>query len=275
MSRSITTLIFLLFIISNCFGGWPIGKNRTVFGVGYNHYSGKRIYNSNWHLSEPGNSGDFFRSNYFSFSAEHGISRRLDLVGSISYLQQTANQNAVITKRNDMGDAMLGFAYSLENHDFTKYLTFQLSGIFPLYTNPDGNLPLGYAATGIDFSLNYNLTPSFLENKGYMMYQIAYRKYFTSDGPEQLTGDASVTFIIRKFQQLVFNLQGVGSFSTNTSININPNEIKNYKTGKLTVTYGRKLTRSIMLYGSAFYTFIGKNTVQGMGLGANMIIKIP
>lgn len=107
------------------------------------------------------------------------------------------------------------------------------------------------------------------------MYQIGYRKYFDGDGPQQLIGDATIAFIIKRFHQLLFNIEGVGSFSTNTSASINPKEVYNYDTFKFTATYGRKVRRTIVLYGSAFYTFIGRNSLQGMGLGANMIIKLP
>ncbi len=272
-------IIFITFIflvtINYSFAGWPVGKYRSIFGLGYNHYYSNKIYDANWLLKDSNNPNDYFRSEYISFYVAHGVTRRLDFIGNASYVFQTAQQGGNITKRSDLGDAMLGLAYSIENKDYTKYITFQLSGIFPMYSNPTGKLPMGYAAHGIDFTINYNINPKFLKNDGYLMYQLSYRNYFTTDGPQQLIADASIAFIIRRSQQLILNMQGVGSFSTNTTTNINPKEVKDYETFKLNASYGIKLRRTIILYGSAFYTFAGRNISQGLGLGANVIIKIP
>lgn len=275
MRRLYLSILFIFFVAGNCFAGWPVGKGRSVIGVGYNLYYGTKSFDDSWHLKDPKDPSDFFRSNYFSVYLAHGISRRLDLVANASYQYQQARQAGVIKERNDFGDAMAGLAYSVENNDFTKYVTFQLSGIFPLYTNPDNKLQMGYGSRGIDFSINYSINPKYLKNDGYLMYQLGYRKYFDGDGPQQLIGDATIAFIIKRFHQLLFNIEGVSSFSTNTSTSINPKEVYNYDTFKFTATYGRKVRRTIVLYGSAFYTFIGRNSLQGMGLGANMIIKLP
>ena len=269
-------IAFLLLIgIQNCFAGWPVGKGRSILGIGYNYYYSNKTYNTKWRLNDTASTGDFFRSNYISFYAAHGISRRLDIVANASYISQLSNVAGTITKRSGAGDAMLGLAYSIENTDFTKYITFQLSGIFPLYTNPVGKLPMGYAAHGIDLTVNYNVSPAFLNNNGYLMYQLSYRKYFTEVGPQQLIGDASIVFIFRRSQQLILNLEGLGSFSTDTSSSINPKDVKDYAIAKLNASYGVKLRRTLILYGSAFYTLVGRNISQGMGLGMNLIIKIP
>ena len=274
MKRMYLSILFLLLISSHCFAGWPVGKGRSVIGLGYNLYYGTHSFDNNWHLKSPSDASDFFRSNYFSLYLAHGISRRLDLVANASYLYQQARQSGINRQRNDFGDAMAGLAYSIENNEFTRYLTFQLSGIFPLYTNPNNVLPIGYGSRGVDFTVNYSVNPKYLKNDGYLMYQLAYRKYFDGAGPQQLIGDFTVAFIIKRFHQLLFNIQGVSSFSTNTTSSINPKEVYNYETAKFTATYGRKVRRTIVLYGSAYYTFLGRNSLQGMGLGANMIIKL-
>ncbi len=275
MKRLYLLIILILLITGNCFAGWPVGKGRSVIGVGYNYYYGSKSYDSKWHLNNPLNADDYFKANYFSLFLAHGISRRLDLVANASYMFLDSKQFGVSKQRNNFGDAMVGLAYSIENHEFTKYLTFQLSGIFPLYNNRSNQLNMGYGSRGIDFVLNYSVNPKFLKNDGYLMYQLDYRRYFGTDGPQQLIGDATICFIIKRFHQLLFNVQGMASFSTNTAGNINPKEVKDFDAFKFTATYGKKVRRTVVLYGSAYYTFAGRNTLQGMGLGANAIFKIP
>jgi len=275
MNRLCLSIILLLIYTNNTYAGWPVGKGRSVIGVGYNYYYGTKSFDTKWHLNNPKDPDDYFKSHYLSLFLAHGISRRFDVVASASYMFQNSKQAGISKQRNDFGDAMAGFAYSIENNEFTKYLTFQLCGIFPLYNNHGNQLAMGYGSRGIDFVMNYSINPKFLKNDGYLMYQLDYRKFFEGDGPQQLIGDATIAFIIKRFHQLLLNVQGVASFSTYTTSSINPKDVKDFNSFKFTATYGKKIRRTVVLYGSAYYTFAGRNTLQGIGLGANAIFKLP
>ena len=268
-------LLILLMTINTSFAGWPLGKGRTGASFGYNYYYSNKSFDNNWHLQNFPFKGDYFKSNFYSLYVAHGITRRIDMIGSISYMKQTAVSNGTVQTRNGLGDALIGFSYNRESNDYSKYITFQVSGIFPLYDNADGKLSLGYATKGIDITTSFNYTPKFLNNSGYILYQLSYRKFFADQGPQQIIAEATTTLIIKKFSQMVFNIQGVGSYSTNAASSINPNEIKDYNYGKLSVSYGRKLRRTILIYASTFYTFLGRNTSQGLGFGANLMFKLP
>jgi hypothetical protein len=261
--------------INFCYAGWPVGKGRTVIGLGYNFYYSSKIYDEKWHLTDPASKNDYFKSNFYSLYVAHGITRHLDFIGTASYLSQTSRQNNNVSKRSDFGDAMMGLSYSLENKDYSKYISGQASFIFPMYSNPTGELMMGLGMKGIDLTVTYNEVPAFINKNGFTLYSLTYRKYFGDDGPQQLIASASATFIIKRFQQFTVGLQGVGSYSSNTSSNLNPNAVKDFNSLKLNVNYGRKLVRTVILYGSAFYTLMGRNTSQGLGVGANMIIKLP
>lgn len=205
----------------------------------------------------------------------HGLSRRMDLICNTSFLYEIVKQNGITSRRSDFGDATIGLAYNIENKDYSKYLTFQVSGIFPLYTNPTGTLAMGYGSKGIDLTISKNDIPKFLHNNGSIMYQLSYRNFFAEEETQQLIGGVTFDFVIKRINQVMINFTGLASVSDNHLSSINPNEVRDFESFNCSASYGRRVRRTIVLYCSASYTIIGKNTSQGLALGANMIIKIP
>ncbi len=275
MKKLFLYISLLLLFATDGFAGMPVGKGRTIFGLGYTYLYSKKTYDSKWQLNDPLYPATFFKSNNYTFFLDHGMSRRVDFICNFSYLNDIVSQNGIISKRSDFGDAMAGFAYNLENKDYTKYLTFQASLILPMYTNPVGELAMGYAAPGVDLTVSSNIIPKFLNNSGSMMFQLSYRDYFTEEGPQQLIGGGSIDFVIKHINQIAFNFQGIASFSRDTTSNINLKGVKDFVTGNFTASYTRRITRTMMVSASAFYTLFGRNTSKGMGFGASVIFRVP
>ena len=67
MKKVCLITILSLIAIQNCFAGWPVGKSRTIMGIGYNYYYSNKTYNTKWRLNDTAATGDYFRSNYISF----------------------------------------------------------------------------------------------------------------------------------------------------------------------------------------------------------------
>ncbi len=273
MKKYTLTLLILLITGKQLFAGFPVGKGRSVLSLAYNFYYSNSNFDTKWskYNDKP---GDYFASNYISLYMAHGISRKLDIFAALPYVYEISKNDSVYLSRNDFVDCMIGFSYTLMNKTYNKYTSFKLAGMWPLYhgTKP---LAIGYSATGIDFTINHIYSSKLMHNKGYYMFEGSYRRYFTEEGPDQFLFDITRSYTIRRFNYLLFSVNGTISSSTNKSTITNPVISKDFAYLETKVTYGRRVRRNLTLYLEGFYTPIGRNTGLGYGAVFLSVMKFP
>ncbi|WP_295671195.1 hypothetical protein [uncultured Mucilaginibacter sp.] len=223
--------LLMLFIFPyKTFAGFPIGKYRNLVVPSFSYYSQTDHFDvhGNYVKGAPGARFSSFSANLY---VGYGISRRLDVIISVPYLYQVNNLgqgNSIISQ--GAGDMVAGLSYNLINFKYVRFLSVQVSGIIPLYTVPaNGNSALGLGNSGTEIKLMYcgNL-PGFIADKGYFNTEVAYRRYFDVQGPDQLSFLATVGIPISWHNQVSLDVSVFRSFSSNTTFNINYNAERNY-----------------------------------------------
>jgi len=186
----VVCLFFALAIPHRSFAGFPIGKYRDIVVPSFNYYSQTDHYDiyGNYVKGAP---GARFSSYSFSIYAGYGISRRLDFLVTVPYLQQVNNLgtgNKTINTQG-AGDMVAGLSYNIANYNYLRYLSVQVSGVVPLYTvAANTTSPLGLGDCGAEIKLMFcGALPTFIADKGYFNTEVAYRRYFNFQGPDQLS----------------------------------------------------------------------------------------
>jgi len=271
----LSCLCTLIFIGANpyiSFASWPIGKYRDIVIPSMFLYHQTDRFDRDGHRvkGEPGTGFTSYSGNLY---VGYGISRRLDIIASVPYVY-TKNKLADGTQitNQGLGDLYMGLSYNLVNFNYIRYLSVQVSGIAPLYNR---NLELGLGSYGAELKLMYcgNL-PKSIASKGYFNTELAYRRYFDVQGPDQVSFGATVGYPISHHDQLSLELLFFRSFSSNKAFNPNINNARDYAFFKPSLNYGHQFTRRFSTFIGGYYTPFGKNTGVGYGGSVLAIIKI-
>jgi protein XagA len=264
--------IFVLLQVSlYCKADWPIGKGRSTLIASYNYYHTNKNFNRQGKI-ENFAQGDRFISHFSSLSFIHGISRRLDMNVSVPFIAQDLITSGIQQKSSDLGDIVLGLSYHFPSEEFKKHFTIKAAVIVPGYSN-DKQPAIGYGSKGIQAAINYSFSPF---KDAFSVIESSYTRFLDfEDGPDQYRQSATLGVALNKYSLVTFSFAHQISQSINTNFNPNPQATKNFNSGTLTATYGRKLTRTISPYIQGFYTLYGNNVGQGIGASFFVIIKIP
>jgi len=266
-------LCLLMLFISpyKTFAGFPIGKYRDIVVPSFSYYSQSDHYDiqGNYVKGTPG-------VNFTSYSANlyfgYGLSRRLDLIVSVPYLYQVnniGNGKSIITQ--GAGDMVAGLSYNLVNFSYVRFLSVQVSGVVPLYTVPaNGNSALGLGDNGAEIKLMYcGSLPDFIADKGYFNTEVAYRRYFNFQGPDQFSFLATVGIPVSWHNQVSLDVTVFRSFSSNTTFNFNYNAERDYAFVKPQLNFGHQFSRRFSMFLGVYYVPYGINT--GLGYGGSMV----
>lgn len=271
MAKKIIGLLIVLVISFTSKADWPIGKGRTTLVASYNYFFSSKFFNSNGKLISF-TKGDSFKSHFFGLSLLHGLGRRLDLSANLPYIKQDFISGGIPLSNSGVGDISVGLSYHFPSDNFQKHFTIKANFIVPAYTN-NKTPNIGYGSKGIQAGLNYSFSPV----KGsFCVLEGTYAHYLeTNDGPNQYRGAITFGKSLNKYSLVTFNFAHIDSKSSFIGFNPNPQATKNFYSGTLTATYGRKLSRTIIPYIQTFYTLYGSNVGLGMGASLFFIIKIP
>ncbi|MEN9599422.1 MAG: hypothetical protein RL596_1741 [Bacteroidota bacterium] len=267
--------IIILLLAINCAtpsrADWPVGKGRTSMILSYGFFYSSKYFDSTGKVAKfvP---GDNFKSHTIGLTALHGITRRLDLTVGVPFIMQDLISSGKRETNAGIGDIAIGLSYHFPSELYKKHLTLKAGVIMPAYQNT--NTPyLGFGSKGFQGAINYSFTPA---PQSFAVIEGTYTRYIDfSDGPEQIGGSATFGKQLNKYSMVTFTFNHQTSNSTNTGFNQNVLINKNFTSGRLTMAYGHKITRTITPFIQAFYTLYGTN--MGIGFGGNLflIIKLP
>ena len=273
----VVCLFFALVLPYKTFAGFPIGKYRDIVVPSFNYYSQTNHYDvyGNYVKGAPGAQ---FSSYSFSLFAGYGISRRLDFLATVPYLYQVNNLgtgNKTITSQG-AGDMVAGLSYNIANYDYLRYLSVQVSGVVPLYTvAANATSALGLGNYGAEIKLMFcGALPTFIADKGYFNTEVAYRRYFNYQDPDQISWLGTVGYPIGWHDQVSMDITVFRSFSSNTAFNINYNAERDYAYVKPQLNFGHTFSRRFTLFAGGFYVPYGINTGLGYGGAVTAILKL-
>jgi protein XagA len=268
--------LFIVFIAPpKAFAGFPIGKYRNIVVPSFSYYRQTDRFDQNGNMIK-GMPGVGFSSYSGNLYVGYGISRRLDLIVSLPFLYQVNNLGAGNSITNQgAGDLVAGLSYNLANFNYVRFLSVQVSGVAPLYTNIGSNPALGLGDYGSEIKLMYcGSLPKSIADKGYFNTEIAYRRYFSYQGPDQVSFLATVGYPISWHNQLSLDLLFFRSFSSNKTYNSNIFAERNYAFFKPQLNFGHQFTRRFSMFIGGFYVPFGLNTGVGYGGSVVTIFKL-
>lgn len=268
-------MFFVLMSSLKTFAGFPIGKYRNVVVPTFAYYHQKDRFDDKDNVIK-GAPGTGFTSYSASLYIGYGLSRRLDLIATIPYLYQ---QNTIAPGNTlvdaGLGDMTIGVSYNLVNFNYIRFLSIGVSGIIPLYKSNNGISPLGLGTYGTEVKLMYcgNL-PKDVADKGYFNMEFAYRKYYSNQGPDQISFTGTVGYPITKHNQLSLDILLFRSFSSNKAFNNNIFAAHDYSFFKPQLNFGHTFTRRFSMFVGGFYVPFGVNTGVGYGGSVLAVIKL-
>jgi hypothetical protein len=257
------------------YAGFPIGKYRDIVVPSFNYYTQTNHYDvyGDYVKGAPGARYSSFSTNLY---VGYGISRRLDLIVTAPFLYQvnTISPGKTVLSQG-AGDALAGLSYNVVNFSYVRFLSVQVSGIAPLYTAVNGASALGLGDYGTEVKLMFcGAFPSFIADKGYFNTEVAYRRYFNTQGPDQFSFLATVGFPVSWHNQVSFDISVMRSFSDDRSFNINYNAERDYAYVKPQLNLGHTFTRRFSMFVGGYYVPYGINTGLGYGGSVVAIIKL-
>jgi hypothetical protein len=268
-------LLFVLMVPVKTFAGFPIGKYRDIVVPSFSYYSQSDRFDQSGNIikGQPGVNFSSFSTNLF---IGYGISRRLDFIANVPFLYQINNQgkgNSIINQ--GAGDLLAGLSYNLVNFNYVRFLSVQVSGIVPLYNNINGTPALGLGDYGTEVKLMYcGSLPNFIGSKGYFNTELAYRRYFNTQGPDQVSFLATIGLPLSWHNQVSLDLLFFRSFSSNDTFNPNIFAERDYAFFKPQLNFGHQFTRRFSMFIGGYYVPFGINTGVGYGGSAVAIFKL-
>ncbi|QJD95043.1 hypothetical protein HH214_03680 [Mucilaginibacter robiniae] len=265
--------LLLLYIPTEVYAGWPIGKYRHVFTPSFMLYSSKNYWDKQGNkIIAP--SGTNFTAVSLGLYGGIGLGRRTDLYVSLPIsVQHSTYAGEKQSTPSGLGDLSIGLSYNLAQFSYKRFLSVQGTGIIPLYTVAKTNNTLGYGVLGGDIKLMYC---GVLAGPSYFNLEGGFRRYLDAKGPNQGIFLASIGSALdaRKKNQLSLDVSGIYSFSSNRDlISVNPNLVYDGYYIKGSINYGYKFTNKLSVFAGGFYNIIGRNAPVGYGGALSVIFK--
>ncbi len=280
MQKTRLFIIFLALIVLatpvKTFAGFPIGKYRDIVVPSFNYYRQTDRFDGNDKVIKgpPGTSFTSYSSTLF---IGYGITRRLDLIMNVPFLYQVNNlgQNGKIVDQGP-GDFVGGLSYNLVNWGYTKFLSVQASAIVPLYSKINGeNTALGLGDYGTEVKLMFcGSLPKLIADKGYFNTELTYRRYFDTQGPDQVSFMATVGYPVTKHNQVSVDLTFYRSYSSNKAFDPNIFTARDYAFFKPQLNVGHQFSRRASLFIGGYYVPFGLNTGVGYGGSVLFVFKL-
>jgi hypothetical protein len=270
--RKIGFLLLLFFLYAETAkADWPIGKRRTVFLPGYTYFYSA----SNFDLQRKKNSfpqGNYFVTHVANASIQHGIGRSVDFFTNVPILNLRSINGDSIKTKTGAGDLSFGIAKHFSSKNQHKHFTVKAGVMLPLYQR-DTIISLGYASRAIMLEVNYSFS---LGKQSFGIVQAAYTHFFDNkDGPQQYNYTGTYGRKLSTFSIATVSFLHQISYSPNIEFNPNIRANTSFTAGRLTLSYGRRITRTIMPMLNFSTVLYGKNAGGGYGLGISFITRLP
>ncbi len=250
---------------------WPVGKHRMILTPSYTYSRATKYFNADKRI-ENNPFGGKFASNTMSLYGVVGLGRKTDLVFNVPFTS-VSSQN-ILDKQTHagVGDSYIGLSFHTPAKDLKKYFTVKLGAIIPLYSNTKEPY-LGLGSKGFFIGANYSFN---VKKKTFAIIEGIFTSFIDQpDGPNKLNLNLIYGIELPKSNLLIFTLNHENSYSADKTFTANLNANKDFMFGSAGVTYGKKISRTIMPSVKAFYTIYGRNAGQGIGVAFSMAIKIP
>jgi hypothetical protein len=250
---------------------WPVGKHRWILTPSYTYSQSTKFFNADRQLENSPFNGKF-SSHTMSLYGVVGIGRKTDLVFNVPFASVTSQNILDKFTHAGVGDTYVGFSFHTPSKDLKKYFTLKVGAIIPLYSNTTEPY-LGLGSKGFFVGSNYSFN---VKKKTFAIIEGMFTRYFDQqDGPNKLNVNLVYGMELPKSNLLIFTLNHENSYSADKTFTANLNGNKDFMFGSAGVTYGKKISRTLMPTVKAFYTIYGRNAGQGVGIAVSMAIKIP
>jgi hypothetical protein len=269
--RLIFSFLLVLLFTQTAFADWPVKKKRVQFVPTYSFYYSKSYFDKKGVHTLLG-SGNHYTSHYFSLYTMYGLTDRLDLLVNFPIANQRMKSNGVLSTKTGIADISVGLAYHFPSENLMRFFTLKGLLIIPGYsinTPPD----LGYGSKGFQLGATYSMNPN---KKTYIAAEANYTKYFDqATGPKQYIFSGTVGYNLNDFEQITFNFTHQLSISSDNSFSTNLATNKDFLLGKITLGYGKRITRTITPYFRFYFTPYGYNTGSAIDFSIYTVIKLP
>lgn len=273
MAKKLTTivLIFILCAMNVVKADWPVGKKRFNLSPTFSYSSTPRYFDADGKVRASDNGGSYTTKSVGLFGST-GLSRRVDLFFNVPATYIVSSDIFTKVTKMGVGDVSAGIAFHTPSADLRSYFSVKAQVMVPMYSNITSPY-LGYGSKGLQLAANY----SFLPKKGnFAIIEGTLARYFDQvDGPTQFGAAISYGFQLPKFQSLTFTYNHLNSISSNKIFSQNLNSNKDFMVGRLSGSYGKRISRTVTPYIQASYPFYGRNVGQGISLSLFFSIRLP
>lgn len=271
MSKKIFFFILLIACSQQLFADWPVGKGRTSLMPGYSYFYSASSYDKQW-KKNPFPAGNYFITQVVNLSIGHGIGRSVDLFVSLPFIMQKSVNQDIIIAGSGVGDLNIGISKHFSSPDQHRHVTLKASTMIPMYQK-DSLISLGYGSRGVGLEANYSFSAG---KSAFAIVQAQYASYLdNSEGPRQYTYTATYGRKLNMFSLVTFSFTHQDSYSINTVFNPNASVNTSFIVGRFSVSYGRRITRTIMPMLQLSTVIYGKNAGGGSGMGLTFITRLP
>lgn len=271
MRKGIIILVLLTAFLQKARADWPVGKGRISLLPGYTYFYSASNYDRSWKRN-PFPSNNYFATHIINMSLNHGLGRSLDLLINVPYIIQRGVNQDSIRGNSGFGDVSIGLAKHFSSDDQHRHFTAKAIFMIPMYQK-DSVVSLGYSSRAYGLEVNY----SFAAGKAaFAIVQAAYTHFFDNpEGPRQYTYTGTYGRKFNMFSLATISFMHQESVSSNTSFNPNLFANTSFTNGRLTLSYGRRITRTIMPMFQVSSVVYGRNAGGGIGLGLSLITRLP
>lgn len=269
--RSVVLLLLFFLVIESAKADWPIGRRRTVVLPGYTYfYSASNFNQQRRKVTFP--EGNYFVTHVVNASLQHGIGRSVDFFMNVPLLNLRSVNRDSIKTATGLGDLSFGFAKHFSSANQHRHLTVKAGVMLPLYQK-DTIVSLGYASRAVTLEANYSFS---LGKQSFGIIQGTYINFFDNkDGPQQYNYTGTYGRKLSTFAIATVSFLHQISYSPNVEFNPNIQANTSFTSGRLTLSYGRRITRTIMPMINFSTVLYGKNAGGGYGIGISFITRLP
>ncbi len=253
----------------------PTGKGRTIILTGHSFLYSVSGFDNSWKKIKFLENNSFF-TQFSTISIIHGINRSTDILFNVPYIQQRFINQLQTSRISGIGDVSIGLSKHFTSFDFKRNLTIKGLFTIPMYridTSFINSLSLGYGSRAFTFEANYSMPAG---KATYLLGQINYANYFDNlDGPQQFLYSVTYGKRVDFYNSFSITFSHQTSFSSNKKFDPSIVTNTNFTNGRLSLGFGKRITRTtiILLQGSTFV--YGQNTVGGLGGSLSFIVRLP
>ncbi len=256
--------------------GWPLPKKKVQIIPSYYHYTATAYRTDNGNKIDFGNNGRY-TGQTFKLGIEYAISDQWALAGNIPFAANHYASDVLSNNNSGLSDLEVGVKYNFFADPAKRnFLSGQITAILPAYSNNITKQPyLGFARTGMEFRLMYSGST----RKSYNFFhntELAYRRFSSSQlKVNQLQVLSTLGYYLSEKDILTGDVSGTFS---NGNINgfsaTNPLQNTDFNFLKMTMQYGRKISKDCWLYGGLFSDVHNRNAGIGKGFTVFAIIQL-